>query len=119
MEPTNNLFPDCEITSYKINRLIKRDGRVVELNKDKITDAIFRAAVEVGGTDRAVAEKLAGDVITHINEKYPQGAIPSVEEIQDAVEKVLAENGHFNTAKAYTLYREKHNEIRGKKSSIS
>jgi len=117
MEPTNNLFPDKELTSYKINRLIKRDGRLVAFNKDKITDAIFRAAVEVGGSDRSEAEKLAGDVVAHINEKYPLGAIPSVEEIQDMVEKILAENGHFNTAKAYILYREKHKDIRDKKSS--
>jgi len=117
MEPLKNLFSEQEITSYKINRIIKRDGRLVAFNKDKITDAIFRAAVEVGGTDRSVAEKIAGDVVSHINEKYPLGAIPSVEEVQDMVEKVLAENGHFNTAKAYILYRGKHEEIRDKKSS--
>jgi len=117
MEPIKNLFSEQEITSYKISKIIKRDGRVVAFNKDKLTDAIFRAAVEVGGADRQIAETLSGYVVAHMNEKYPQGAIPSVEEVQDMVEKVLAENGHFTTAKAYILYREKHKQIRDEKSS--
>lgn len=111
-----NLFCENEITCYKISKIVKRDGRVVAFDKEKITDAIFRAAVEVGGSDRQMADQLAGKVVALMNQKYPQGAIPSVEDVQDLVERILVENGHFRTSKAYILYREKQKQVRDKKS---
>jgi uridine kinase len=116
MNQADNLFSDKEISSYKITKIVKRDGRIVAFRKDKISEAIFRAAVEVGGSDRDIAEQLANKVVMLMNERYPQGAIPSVEELQDIVEQMLAETGHFRTAKAYILYREKHKQIRDQKS---
>ncbi|MCS7184578.1 MAG: ATP cone domain-containing protein [bacterium] len=111
MEET--LFPIKE--SFKIKYVVKRDGRIVKFQKDKITDSIFRAAVEVGGSDRKKAEELTEKVIALMNEMYPQGAKPSVEEIQDIIEKVLVENGHYKTAKAYILYRHEHKKLRYEK----
>lgn len=110
-----SLFSEKEIRNYKIEDIIKRDGRIVKFNPEKITDAIFRAAVEVGGSDRECAAELTEQVITMINSRYPQGATPSVEEIQDVVEKILVENGHFRTSKAYILYRENQRRIREKR----
>lgn len=112
MEDT--LFPELK-DSFKIKYVIKRDGRVVKFQKDKITDSIFRAAVEVGGRDRKKAEELTEKVIALMNEMYPQDARPTVEEIQDIIEKVLVENGHYKTAKAYILYRHEHKKIRYEK----
>jgi len=89
----------------------KRDGRLVKFDKEKIVNAIFKAAQAVGGKDRKLAEKLA-DEVTSILEKDFKEKIPHVEQIQDIVEKVLIENGHAKTAKAYILYREQHKNIR-------
>lgn len=88
--------------------LVKRDGRVVEFNLDKITDAIFSAAQSVGGTDQDLAKKLAEQVCQKLAEK--KNKEPTAETVQDLVEKVLIENGHAKTAKAYILYRHKKNE---------
>ncbi|MBI5573148.1 MAG: response regulator SirA [Elusimicrobia bacterium] len=119
MEEINGLFPEKEIISFKLNKVIKRDGRIVAFNKDKITDAIFRAAVEVGGSDREMADTLANKVVAMMNQVYTPDVIPSVEEIQDLTERVLSENGHFITAKAYILYRDEHKRLReGKNEKI-
>ena len=88
-------------------QVIKRNGAVVPFNRDRITNAIYRAAVAVGGRDRTVAEDLADQVITILESTCPtEEHVPTVEEIQDIVEKVLIENGHARTAKAYILYRQ-------------
>jgi uridine kinase len=111
------LFPENDITKYRIDRIIKRDGRTVPFNPAKIIDSIFRAAVEVGGSDRKAAEGLARLVISDISRAYASGSVPGVEEIQDIVEKVLVENGHYKTAKAYILYRAEHARLREQKHS--
>jgi uridine kinase len=59
------------------------------VHKDRITNAIYRAAVAVGGRDRAVAEGLADQVVTELEEAISPGHTPTVEEIQDVVERVL------------------------------
>ena len=90
----------------EITHVVKRTGAVVPFNKSRITNAIYRAAVAVGGRDRSTAEGLATQVVDVLEETTPPGHTPTVEEIQDVVEKVLIENGHARTAKAYILYRE-------------
>ena len=111
------LFPDSEITGMKIKEVIKRDGRVAAFDRGKISDSIFRAVVDVGGADRELAERLSGEVIKILNNILPAGATPSVEEIQDVIEKVLVENRHYKTAKAYILYRAEHARLREAKDS--
>jgi len=93
-------------------KIRKRDGRIVDFNEKKITDAIFKAAQAIGGSDYALAQKLSRKVVEILNEKYGEDGIPSVEEVQDIVEKVLIEAGHAKTAKAYILYRKKRTELR-------
>ncbi|MCF6157194.1 MAG: anaerobic ribonucleoside-triphosphate reductase [wastewater metagenome] len=94
-----------------VERVVKRDGRLVLFHEKKIADAIFKAAVAVGGEDRALADELAVVVTMFLEKKYG-GQTPSIEDIQDIVEKVLIETGHAKTAKAYILYRDKRARIR-------
>lgn len=112
------LFPDKEISKLKIDKVIKRDGRIVAFDKNRIIDSIFKAAVAVGGKDRLLAELLADKAAAIINNVYSLGTIPTVEEIQDIIEKLLVEEGHYQTAKAYILYRAEHTRIREKKDSV-
>lgn len=95
----------------------KRDGRIVEFDIDKIAGAIFKAAKAVGGEDRQLAEELAEIVVQYLHKQLGLG-IPSVEEVQDAVEKVLIETGHAKTAKAYILYRDRRTRLRESKSEL-
>mgnify|MGYP000013081598 CR=1 FL=1 len=103
----------------QIDRVVKRNGAVVPFNPERITNAIYRAAVAVGGRDRSIAEGLTRQVVAILEETVPPGRIPTVEEIQDVVEKVLIENGHARTAKAYILYRDERSRMRRKKESKS
>jgi uridine kinase len=90
----------------QITHVIKRTGAVVPFNRDRITNAIYRAAVAVGGRDRSVAEDLTDQVVAILEDTVSPGGMPTVEEIQDIVERVLIKNDHARTAKAYILYRE-------------
>ncbi|MBI5347633.1 MAG: ribonucleoside triphosphate reductase [Candidatus Aenigmarchaeota archaeon] len=102
----------------KITKIRKRDGRVVDFDREKITTAIFRAAVAVGGQDRNTAESLSEQVAQMLGSQIKENEIPEVEQVQDIVEKVLIENGHAKTAKAYILYREQHRKMRDMKSML-
>ncbi len=84
----------------------KRDERIVPFDEVKIAEAIFKAARAVGGEDRFLAEELARAVTFFLRRKSGE-RLPDIEEIQDAVEKVLVETGHARTAKAYILYRDR------------
>ena len=96
-----------------ITKIQKRDGRQVPFNVQKIADAIYKAASAVGGKDFNSALALAEDVCRILDEKATKsGKIPSVEDVQDTVEKVLVENGHAKTAKAFILYRANRTRIR-------
>jgi len=68
-----------------VERIRKRDGRIVPFEQEKITNAIFKAAQAVGGTDRELSKKLSDEVVEIINKKY-DGRIATVENIQDIVE---------------------------------
>jgi len=100
-----------------ITRIIKRNGEVASLDRDKIANAIYKAASSVGGKDRKTARRLADQVVAMLNQLYLPEATPSVEEIQDVVEKVLIENGHARTAKAYILYRDQRSRLRRRKKA--
>ena len=94
-----------------VTKVQKRNGEIVDFDGSKIKLAIFAAAKSVGGKDEMVAQRLTRMVVDIVNETYG-ASIPSVEDVQDIVEKVLIEEGHAKTAKAYILYRKKHEEIR-------
>ncbi len=92
--------------------VVKRSGAIVPFNQERISNAIYRAAVAVGGRDRKRAEYLAGQVVQYLEATLPADYTPHIEEIQDAVEKVLIENGHAAVAKAYILYRDERSRRR-------
>lgn len=100
-----------------IIHIIKRDGRKVPFNIEKIANAIFKAAQSCGGTDLNTAMDVAANVCRIFEEENP-GCIPTVEEIQDLVEKTLIENGHAKTAKAYILYRYERTRSREMKTNL-
>ncbi|WP_216598012.1 anaerobic ribonucleoside-triphosphate reductase [Propionispora sp. 2/2-37] len=96
---------------------MKRDGREVIFDESKITEAIFKAAKAVGGADKQLAIELTLDVLKYLKKVY-NGRNFSVEEVQDAVEKILIEKGHAKTAKAYIIYRNKRTRIREAQSYL-
>ena len=99
--------------------VIKRSGAKVPFTPQRITNAIYRAAVAVGGRDRETAEKLTAQVIAYLENTLPKGHIPHVEEIQDAVEKILIENAHAKVAKAYILYRDERAQLRNQRENLT
>ena len=95
-----------------IRKIRKRDGTVADFNPIKITNAIWKAAQAVGGKDHRKAAELTDRVMEFLGKKLKRGEIPTVEQVQDAVEKILVEEGHAKTAKAYILYRKQHQDMR-------
>jgi len=95
-----------------IRKIKKRDGKVVDFNPIKITDAIWKAAQAVGGKDYKKAVQLTDKAMELLEKTLKKGEIPTVELVQDIVEKTLIEEGHARTAKAYILYRKQHQDIR-------
>jgi ribonucleoside-triphosphate reductase (formate) len=89
----------------------KRDGRLVEFNADKITNAIAKAGVASGEFDLRTSRKLCIKVL-NLAEKLYDGNIMTVEEIQDIVEEVLLASPYRKTAKAYIIYRDQHARLR-------
>ena len=94
----------------------KRDSRVVPFDISKIDEAIFRAAKAQGGTDRTMSSRLADQVLDILEAEHCE--TPDVEHVQDLVEKVLIENGHARTAKAYILYRNERTRVREMKTRL-
>lgn len=105
-------------------KVIKRDGEIVEFNSAKITNAIQKASSVTKEFDEVTARRLTKNVIKIVNdfvkEKQSNFEAPTIEEIQDIVEKVLLSSEYKQTAKSYILYREQHNKLRdfAKNSSI-
>ncbi len=94
-----------------IEKLRKRDGRLVDFDAEKIAVAInkaFIATYKPGHED--VARKLAGDVVSILEVEGID--VPDVEHVQDIVEKVLMDSGYVQTAKAYILYRNERSRAR-------
>jgi uridine kinase len=102
-----------------VDTIIKRDGRAVPFKRDKITSAIYRAAVACGGRDQAEAARVTDDVLAMLDARGSRGSWPTVEEVQDLVEKALIERGHARTAKAYIVYRYEHALKRSGRESLT
>lgn len=95
----------------QILKIIKRDGRETDFDINKISEAIYKAAEVLGGKDHDMANYLARQVELYMLEVCHNNT-PTVEQVQDAVEKILIENGHARTAKEYILYRAERTRIR-------
>ncbi|MFO7872485.1 MAG: ribonucleoside triphosphate reductase [Candidatus Undinarchaeales archaeon] len=96
----------------------KRDGRIVPFDEEKVAKAIFAAAKAVGGDDYELSKKLARKVANILEIFFKSGQVPTVESIQDLVEKTLIEEGHARTAKAYILYRKQRQKQRDTESLV-
>ncbi|MBN2645714.1 MAG: ribonucleoside triphosphate reductase [Desulfuromonadaceae bacterium] len=94
----------------------KRDGRLAPFEEKKITEAIKKAVRAVGGQDMDKAQHIAQQVVGILEIIYKDNRVPTVENVQDLVEKQLIESGHARTAKAYILYRRQHEQLRETKS---
>ncbi|HLN46412.1 MAG TPA: ribonucleoside triphosphate reductase [Candidatus Sulfotelmatobacter sp.] len=92
--------------------VLKRDSKLEPFEQERITNAIWKAAKAVGGKDREQSKRISDQVVTELKNRYGEDGVPTVEEIQDTVEKMLIENGHAQTAKAFILYRKQHQDMR-------
>src|SRR6478609_7313064 len=105
-----------------ILQIRKRDGRIVEFNQNKISNAIYRALIAMGKSEYQLAEKLSNKVMQKmVQQRYGldnAAMVPSVEDVQDIVESILIEEGLSDTAKAYILYRHERRKVRDEKMKI-
>ena len=92
--------------------VLKRDSKLESFDQERITNAIWKAAKAVGGTDKVLAKRISDEVVAELQKTYGDDGVPTVEEVQDVVEKRLIENGNAQTAKAYILYRKQHTDMR-------
>lgn len=100
----------------ELRTIIKRDGRRVQFEPNKITEAIMKAVNAVGGEDSVEAQRLTSLVVEHLSNTSSKDV--SVSDIQDAVEKVLIETGHAQTAKEYILFRANRDRVREMTSGL-
>jgi anaerobic ribonucleoside-triphosphate reductase len=105
-----------KLASQMFHLVRKRDGQIVRFDRSKIANAIFRAAQSVGGSQMETSESLADEVVLYLYASRGS-KLPAVEEIQDAIEKVLIEKGHAKTAKAFILYRHERAKRRGQRKT--
>ncbi|HUW62151.1 MAG TPA: anaerobic ribonucleoside-triphosphate reductase [Candidatus Bathyarchaeia archaeon] len=118
VQPLEGLF-DAQLTfsapfieaPQPVKEIVKRDGRVEPFDKNKIADTIFKAAASIGGNDRERAANLASAIAIYLS-KTLDSRPPTVDQVGDAVEKVLIEMGHARTALAYARYRDRRARIR-------
>src|ERR687885_1240635 len=98
-------------------KIRKRDGRIVNFERSKISNAIYKALVATGKPDYPLAERLGAKVVQKMVQQSEK-TIPSVEDAQDMVESILIEEGLSETAKAYILYRHERRKVRDEKMKI-
>ena len=105
-----------EPTDRSVMQVIKRDGSLEKYNRWKIAAAVSKAVTAARGEeDRKLVEQLTEQVEKRLSlfmkDRHPNSA-PAIEEIQDLVETVLVESGEVSIAKAYIIYRARHEVIR-------
>jgi len=95
-----------------ISEIRKRDGTIVVFDPSKIEEAIWKAAKSVGEEDRSISANLTKQIVSDLEKHFEPDKMPTVEQVQDCVEKSLIRNGKASMAKAYILYRQKRAKIR-------
>lgn len=101
-----------------LKHILKRDGTLAKFDAQKIENAIWKAAESVGGTDKSMAKQIANKVVTVLEVLFKGEKVPSVEQVNDLVEKILIEEGHAQTAKSFILYREQQAKKRATRSVL-
>jgi len=103
-----------------IKYIEKRDGTRDLFNNEKIQSAIVKASKAVGRQDPStIGNEVSGEVSSYLEIFFSKKGYPSVEQVQDLVEKILIEKGYADIAKAYILYREQHAKLRETKELIA
>lgn len=103
---------------FMVKFIMKRDGRTVPFDASKITDAVRKAINSIGKDDITTPVKVTENVVFKILQKYGEKETPTVEEIQDLVEKTLIEMNLADVAKEYILYRAERTRVRDMNSSL-
>ena len=75
--------------------VLKRDSKLESFDQERITTAIWKAAKAVGGTNKEQAKLVSDEVVAELQKTYGDDGVPTVEEVQDVVEKRLIENLKF------------------------
>jgi ribonucleoside-diphosphate reductase alpha chain len=101
-----------------IQRIRKRDKRIVRFDAEKVKEAIWKAANATGRDDGTLVNKLTSQVVERLNQDVDSDTIPDVEHVQDLIERTLINNGQASIAKAYILYRQKRARIRRLKALL-
>ena len=102
-----------------ITEIRKRSGAITAFNKDKISNAIYRALAATSKADRGVADQLATNVVNKLVEQgFTITRTPTVEDIQDIVESTLIDSGNSDIAKAYIVYRHERRKLRDQKMNV-
>ena len=107
------------MTKSIFKKIRKRDGRIVDFDQDKITKAVYKAMEYIKEGDLGKDPlRVSNKVVKELANSCPQTHIPSIEEVQDIVEKILIIMGFPKTAKAYILYRQERSELRAKSKFV-
>ena len=99
-------------TKNHIEKIQKRDGRVVDFVREKITNAIHKAITAANQGDGKESKKVSDMVVNLLNRRFKKGEVPTIEQVQDIVEEALILEDLVETAKAYILYRDQRRAIR-------
>lgn len=108
---------DLQVATRELTRVKKRDGSIVPFNRERMISAVLRAMEAAREGQRFNAEAVADKVVDRLQDSKTNG-IPTVEEIQDAVETILMKDEYLRTAKHFILYRDEHRRIREQKPEI-
>ncbi len=100
-------------------KIRKRNGRLYKFRECKIERAIAAAGQVTGEFDEKAATKLTRKVIAYLVRCIPQDDSPTVEQVQDSVERILLESAYYNTAKEYILYRAEREKVRQMSSKFN
>ncbi len=100
------------------DKIKKRDGTIVDYDGNKLSKAILKASKAVGKIKQEIAGELTEKVILELNKTFNKKDIPGVEDFQDAIEKILIEEGHATIARAFILYRASKTKLREEKVSL-
>ncbi|MEM3113816.1 MAG: ribonucleotide reductase N-terminal alpha domain-containing protein, partial [Nitrososphaerota archaeon] len=104
--------------AYPVRKVIKRDGRVVDFDENRIREAVRKAMLHVNMYDEVTLRQVVDYILKIIAEKFGSEKIPHVEEIQDIVELSLVKFDLYEVAKAYIIYRKEREKIREEKKRI-
>ncbi|MEM2017065.1 MAG: adenosylcobalamin-dependent ribonucleoside-diphosphate reductase [Nitrososphaerota archaeon] len=107
-----------EYGAYPVRKVIKRDGRVVDFDENRIREAVRKAMLHVNMYDEVTLRQVVDYILKIIAEKFGSEKIPHVEEIQDIVELSLVKFDLYEVAKAYIIYRKEREKIREEKKRI-